>query len=62
MGHRFAPVVLVRNGKNFLNCRRYEQTKQDAGIIDHWDLWFRPMPIKCMGSIQSGRNRQDVKP
>ena len=31
MGHRFAPVVLVRNGKNFLNCRRYEQTKQDAG-------------------------------
>ena len=33
-----------------------------TGIIDHWDLWFRPMPIKCMGSIQSGRNRQDVKP
>jgi hypothetical protein len=33
----------------------------ETGIIDHWDLWFLPLPIKCMGNIQSGRKPQDGK-
>lgn len=24
-----------------------------TGIIDHWDLWFRPMPLQCQGNIKS---------
>jgi hypothetical protein len=27
---------------------------QQSGIIDYWDLWFRPMPPQCNGKPQSG--------
>jgi hypothetical protein len=26
---------------------------QQIGLIDYWDLWFRPMPPQCMGNIKS---------
>jgi hypothetical protein len=24
-----------------------------SGIVDHWDLWFRPMPLQCLPNFQS---------
>jgi hypothetical protein len=24
-----------------------------TGIIDHWDLWFRPMPLQCLPNFKS---------
>jgi hypothetical protein len=24
-----------------------------TGIIDHWDLWFRPMPLQCLSNIKN---------
>jgi ionotropic glutamate receptor len=24
-----------------------------SGIVDHWDLWFRPMPLQCLSNFQS---------
>jgi hypothetical protein len=29
-----------------------------TGIIDHWDLWFRPMPGKCMGNIRNAHTTE----
>lgn len=25
---------------------------QESGLIDHWDLWFRPMPDQCMENVK----------
>jgi len=27
---------------------------QQIGLINYWDLWFRPMPRQCMENIKSG--------
>lgn len=24
-----------------------------SGIVDHWDLWFRPMPLQCLPNFKS---------
>lgn len=24
-----------------------------TGIVDHWELWFRPMPLQCLPNFQS---------
>ncbi|XP_046642705.1 ionotropic receptor 21a-like [Daphnia pulicaria] len=32
-----------------------------TGIINYWDLWFRPMPGKCMRNFNSGFNMPDEK-
>ncbi|EFX87002.1 hypothetical protein DAPPUDRAFT_312491 [Daphnia pulex] len=29
-----------------------------SGIIDHWDLWFRPMPLQCMGNIRNAHTTE----
>lgn len=23
----------------------------EAGLIDYWDVWFRPMPLQCMENL-----------
>jgi ionotropic glutamate receptor len=28
---------------------------QQTGLLDYWDLWFRPMPPQCTGNVQSGK-------
>lgn len=28
----------------------------EGGFIDYWDLWFRPMPRRCLKNIKTGRN------
>lgn len=33
-------------------CRLLEL--QQTGIIEYWDLWFRPMPPQCNGKPPSG--------
>ncbi|EFX82160.1 hypothetical protein DAPPUDRAFT_316758 [Daphnia pulex] len=32
-----------------------------TGIINYWDLWFRPMPGKCMRNFQSGFKMPEEK-
>ncbi|EFX82331.1 hypothetical protein DAPPUDRAFT_101737 [Daphnia pulex] len=27
---------------------------QEIGLVNYWDLWFRPMPRQCMETIKSG--------
>jgi hypothetical protein len=24
-----------------------------GGLVDYWDVWFRPMPPQCQGNIKS---------
>jgi hypothetical protein len=28
---------------------------QQTGLLDYWDLWFRPMSPQCTGNVQSGK-------
>ncbi|XP_032789947.2 LOW QUALITY PROTEIN: glutamate receptor ionotropic, kainate 2 [Daphnia magna] len=28
---------------------------QESGLVNHWDLWFRPMPVQCMENFKSSR-------
>jgi hypothetical protein len=28
---------------------------QQIGLIDFWDLWFRPMPPQCTGNIHGNK-------
>jgi hypothetical protein len=28
---------------------------QQIGLIDFWDLWFRPMPPQCSGNIHGNK-------
>jgi glutamate receptor, ionotropic, invertebrate len=32
-----------------------------TGIIDRWDLWFRPMLLKCMGNIRTAHTTETSK-
>jgi hypothetical protein len=32
-----------------------------TGIIDYWDLWFRPMPLQCLDNIKSVYKPQNSK-
>nr|CAH0101837.1 unnamed protein product [Daphnia galeata] len=34
---------------------------QETGIIDYWDLWFRPMPPQCNGKPPSGNKGPQKK-
>jgi hypothetical protein len=28
---------------------------QQTGLLDYWDLWFRPISSQCTGNVQSGK-------
>lgn len=30
-----------------------------SGLIDYWEIWFRPMPRQCQGKIKSGYTPPD---
>ncbi|EFX87008.1 hypothetical protein DAPPUDRAFT_235855 [Daphnia pulex] len=32
-----------------------------AGLVDYWDVWFRPMPPQCQGNIKSSVNPSGSK-
>ncbi|EFX82126.1 hypothetical protein DAPPUDRAFT_241224 [Daphnia pulex] len=32
---------------------------QQSGLIDYWDLWFRPMPRQCQGKVKNGYKSTD---
>ncbi len=32
-----------------------------TGLIDYWDLWFRPMPLQCLDNIKSVYKPQNSK-
>jgi hypothetical protein len=37
---------------------------QQTGLIDYWDLWFRPMPPQCTGNVHSAKQmpKNKLKP
>lgn len=32
-----------------------------AGLVDYWDLWFRPMPPQCQQNIKTALDRKTLK-
>jgi hypothetical protein len=55
------PRFLLHNKQN---CNKPQIRLLDliqTGIINYWDLWFRPMPGKCMRNFNSGFNMPDEK-
>ncbi|EFX82357.1 hypothetical protein DAPPUDRAFT_316873 [Daphnia pulex] len=54
----FMPVVstfaLSKNSPYTKNVNQGLLELQQTGLIDYWDLWFRPMPPQCTGNVHSG--------
>lgn len=43
-----------------MNIQRLLEIMQ-AGLVDYWDVWFRPMPPQCQGNIKSSVNPSGSK-
>jgi hypothetical protein len=35
---------------------------QQAGLFDHWESGFNPMPPQCLATTKSGNQKQETKP
>jgi hypothetical protein len=35
---------------------------QEAGLVNYWDTWFRPMPPQCNGKPQMGSKKTKLSP
>lgn len=33
----------------------------EKGLVDYWDLWFRPMPRQCLNKIDNARYMKPTK-
>jgi ionotropic glutamate receptor len=33
----------------------------EAGLINYWDVWFRPMPLQCMGNLGDDSKTSKLK-
>ncbi|EFX87003.1 hypothetical protein DAPPUDRAFT_312492 [Daphnia pulex] len=45
--------ALQKNSKYTKTVNQGMLELMQTGIIDYWDLWFRPMPLQCLDNIKS---------
>ncbi|XP_046642731.1 ionotropic receptor 21a-like [Daphnia pulicaria] len=60
----FSTFALPKNSPHTKSIDQGLLELQQTGMIDYWDLWFRPMPPQCTGNVHSGKQmpKNKLKP
>ncbi|XP_046640837.1 ionotropic receptor 93a-like isoform X2 [Daphnia pulicaria] len=58
----FASLALQKHSRYTDTINKGVMEFQQAGLFDHWESEFNPMPPQCLATTKSGNQKQETKP